>query len=240
MNPRLPAPITLRLALTRPPAVTPSPNVLAVAAMFGLGVDESRSIEIIPPTELTLAPGQILFITGPSGGGKTSILRLIAQSARQHPNAPRVIDMNTISPANTPIVDLFPNAPLAHALALLSAAGLSDAFVLLRSPAELSDGQRYRLQLALALHAALEPQPNHALQSPAPPLTLLLADEFGATLDRVTAAVLARSLRRWTRRHPQICFIAATTHDDLLEPLEPDVLIHKPLGAGVSVLSREK
>ena len=30
MNIPLPAPITLRLALTRPSAVTPSPNVLAV------------------------------------------------------------------------------------------------------------------------------------------------------------------------------------------------------------------
>src|SRR5689334_18822728 len=87
-----PAPVTLRLPLPVPSAVTPSPNVLAVAAMFGLGVDESRSIEILPPTDLTLAPGQIVFITGPSGGGKSSILRLIAAAARELPNT-RVIDI---------------------------------------------------------------------------------------------------------------------------------------------------
>ena len=69
-------------------------------------------------------------------------------------------------------------------------------------------------------------------------LHLILADEFGATLDRLTAAVIARNIRKWTRRNRHICFIAATTHDDLLESLDPDVLIEKHLGSEIDVLSR--
>jgi hypothetical protein len=35
-----------------------------------------------------------------------------------------------------------------------------------------------------------------------------------------------------------VCFICATTHDDLLEPLCPDVLIEKHLGTGITVAVR--
>ncbi|NJL32372.1 MAG: ATP-binding cassette domain-containing protein [Phycisphaerales bacterium] len=59
-------------------AVEPSPNVCAVAAMFGLGVDERKTLTIIPLTTLNLEPNQVVFITGPSGSGKSSMLRLIS------------------------------------------------------------------------------------------------------------------------------------------------------------------
>ena len=73
---------------------------------------------------------------------------------------------------------------------------------------------------------------------PGPGLTLVLADEFGATLDRTTAAALARNVRRWVSSNPEICFVAATTHDDLLEALDPDVLIEKRLGGQIAVAHR--
>jgi ABC-type ATPase with predicted acetyltransferase domain len=228
----MPIPITLDLALTRPSAVTPSPNVLAVAAMFGLGLDDRRDITILPPLRLTLAGGRLLFLTGPSGSGKSSLLTLIADALRGRADA-RVIELNLARPEadalDRPLVDLFAGLPLDRVLALLSLAGLNDAFVMLRRPSELSDGQRYRLRLAQAMHRAEGGDDR---------LTVVLADEFGATLDRLTAAVLARGLRKWTRRNSHLCFIAATTHDDLLEPLDPDTLIEKPLGAGIEILTR--
>jgi ABC-type ATPase with predicted acetyltransferase domain len=208
--------------------------------MFGLGLDAQPDLTIIPPTTLTLAPGQLVFLTGPSGGGKSSLLRLIEEALMQpaegsSPPA-RVLRLDPAAIAGSipdlPLVDTF-NLPLDRALALLSLAGLSDAFVLLRRPSELSDGQRYRFALA---HAMADVEASGAVTPGA--LTVLIADEFGATLDRVTAAVLARNLRRWSRKVSNICVIVATTHDDLLEPLEPDVLIEKHLGETLEVHTR--
>lgn len=224
----------LFLSLERPTHVQPSQRVLRVAGMFGLGVDETKRITIIPQAQLELRAGMVVFITGPSGGGKSSLLRLIAEAAAKEPGV-CVISFDALPPlAEVPIVDaLLPGGDesmLPRVLELLSIVGLADAFVILRRPGELSDGQRYRLRLAQCIAAC-----EHETEN----LHLILADEFGATLDRITAMIIARNLRNWTRRSKvPVCFIAATTHDDLLEALEPDVLIEKGLGAAMEVAVR--
>lgn len=209
----------------------PSPRVLDVAAMFGLGLDAGREIELIPPTLLTLRAGQVVFITGPSGGGKSTLPRLIRNAV------PDALDLDTLpEPADVPLVDALADLELDAALRVLTLAGLGDAFVMLRRPGELSDGQRCRFRLAQAF-AAAEREPRGGGRFP-----VLLADELGATLDRTTAATaatVARGARKWATR-TGACFIAATTHDDLLEPLSPDVLIEKGLGRLVDMLEREK
>jgi ABC-type ATPase with predicted acetyltransferase domain len=222
-----------------------------VAAMFGLGVGDTRPVAIVPPTTLTLAPG-IVFITGPSGGGKSTILRLIRAALSRRGDVRLVEAAATGSAAEgapagdtTPegggdsggggaIVDGFGVRAVSEVLSLLSRVGLSDAFVLLRPAGELSDGQRHRLALAHALAAAEQAgsTPNEHDR-----LTVVLADEFGSTLDRLTARVVARSVRKWARR-AGVCFVAATAHDDLLEALRPDVLIEKGLGGAMTVMTR--
>lgn len=227
--------LALKLSLTLRTAVQPTASVLRLAGMFGLGIDEDRDLAIIPPTDLTLEPGQVIFITGASGSGKSSLLRLMAEALAQppHDQAARVLRFESLPPLpELPLVDCFAPLPLERVTSLLALAGLGDAFVMLRKPSELSDGQRYRLRLAQCL----------AIQElePAPVLTVILADEFGATLDRLTASIIARNVRKWTRKPSagSVCFIAATTHDDLLESLEPDVLIEKHLGERLDVHTR--
>ena len=272
--------ITLKLEASVETAVRPSRRVCEVAAMFGLGVDERKTVRIVPPARLRLGPGRVVFITGASGGGKSTLLRLIREAAADRPDA-RVIDFDAIAAAgdDRPLMEGFASEPdrvdphdspsLEDAVRWLSLAGLNDAFVMLRRPGELSDGQRYRLRLARAM-AEVErgarreesgPGPSQtqvrlggpwrskikSQRSPIqnrPPLTLVLADEFGATLDRLTAKVVARNVRKWTRRPAaggtagRVCFIAATTHDDLLEPLEPDTLIVQHPGEAIEVMER--
>jgi hypothetical protein len=83
---------------------------------------------------------------------------------------------------------------------------------------------------------------------------VVLIDEFGSRLDRVTAAVLARNLRRWVYRQngnplspsPSssrrgrgsggVCVVVATAHDDLVEPLAADWVWVKTADGTLGVL----
>jgi ABC-type ATPase with predicted acetyltransferase domain len=78
------------------------------------------------------------------------------------------------------------------------------------------------LRLALGLAAA---RPENGRQ-----LCVLAADEFAAPLDRVTAMVVARAVRRAADARPDLCAIVATGHDDLTAALAPDVVIRCDFG----------
>lgn len=211
-------------------AVQTTPNVLEVAAMFGLGIDQDRMIQLVPRTELCLASGQVVFITGSSGSGKSTILRLIHDQIKRDDSTHALWLEKLPEIQDKPLVDCFPGRPLDQTLRLLSLAGLNDAFVMLRCPSQLSDGQRYRLRLAQAM-AMVEAETLPNVRK------FILADEFCATLDRVTAKVIARNVRKWVNA-AGVCFVAATTHDDLLESLDPDTLIEKHLGETMDLLTK--
>ena len=176
-----------------------SANVRAVESMFGLGTAGERQVAVIERCEVAIEPGEIVYVTGASGAGKTQVLRELKKQVGA-------------------VVDCL-GGDLDKALLWLSVAGLSEAYALLRCVEELSDGQRYRLGLAMAL---------------ARPEATVVVDEFCATLDRVTAAVVAHNVRRFADRFGRT-FIVATSHDDLLEDLRPDVVMIKHLGGACDV-----
>jgi len=205
--------------------------MLEVAALFGLNLDPPASdhcaAEPNPPISVTLAPRQLIFITGPSGSGKSTLLSLIRTALTSAALPCHLIDLHSASPlARAPsLIDSLPHcASLDSAARFLSLAGLADAHLLLRHPARLSDGQRFRCRLACLFAAAAAFPTDH--------LVIALADEFASPLDRITARAVARSLRRFVTSTPNLCFIAASAHDDLLEPLDPDLLLHKDLAPG--------
>jgi uncharacterized protein len=63
-----------------------------------------------------------------------------------------------------------------------------------------------------------------------------MMDEFAAILDRTLAKVLAFNVRKLATRS-RTGFLLATTHDDLLDDLNPDVLV-RCLGDGVVEVER--
>src|SRR5262249_22003749 len=152
-----------------------------VAQWFGLIFDSPAKPAGSRPPPLSIRTEGVTLITGPSGAGKSTLLRKLVAKSRCHR-----IDLNKIRLSNRPVIDCFPKTPLPEVLKLLSQVGLAEAWTYLRTPRELSDGQRWRLRLAMAIHGSTRTNRR----------TLLVADEFAALLDRVTAIVIARALRR--------------------------------------------
>jgi len=161
---------------------------------------------VLPPTDLCLRPGQIMAVTGPSGVGKSTLLRLAAGLLRPDSglvtrNARR-IGFVFQEPRLLPWLTALDNAALplralgrtglearAASARLLDALGLADFHA--SYPAQLSGGMRQRVNLARAL--ALKPD-LLLLDEPYTGLDEALKDEVRATvagyLERSGAAAL--------------------------------------------------
>ncbi|MCS6866850.1 MAG: GNAT family N-acetyltransferase [Gemmataceae bacterium] len=194
---------------------------VAVADQFGLSEDEPE-YTICENLQLDIRPADVVLFVGPSGSGKSSLLRAVAEQLH-------ALDIASEPLPEVPLIDALPGA-LDERLALLAACGLSEARLFLRTPQELSEGQRYRFRLgwgAATLRTAAE--------SDRPPF--LVADEFTATLDRTLAKCVAFNMRKWLARLG-VGLLAATTHDDILDDLNPDVVIRCRGEGNVSVERR--
>jgi hypothetical protein len=169
-----------------------------------------------------IVPGTIALLSGASGSGKTTLLAQLRRLAEQ--DGRTWIDIAEISLPKRPVVDCFDEtATLGQVLGCLSRVGLGEAATYLRTPSELSDGQRWRLRMAMAMHH---------VQGAAAGKTVIVADEFAATLDRISAMVVARALRRSIDASSACgpAAIVATSHTDLLDALGPDVVANCDFG----------
>lgn len=211
----------------------PSERLLRAAAMFGLRVSrgggasfERRRGEMertARRVDRALLRGRVALIVGPSGAGKSLLLRALAR--RLGSRALLLDDMLRDAERGTALADAG-GGSLNSWLECLARAGLAEAGLLALPIASLSDGQRWRAKLAGAM----------ARSSRAPGCTIMI-DEFTSLLDRVTGQSVARTLGRWARSQPRARVVAATAHDDILESLAPDLVVHVPLDAPPEVLT---
>lgn len=188
-------------------SVERTPRVLEIAEGFGLGLSDKEFV-IYDHLPIEIERGDVVYITGQSGSGKSLLLRDLAAAMRQE--GLKVVDLNEIELDDKPVIEQV-GATTVEAADYLAKAGISDAWIYIRKPKELSDGQRYRLKLAKVLAADAD---------------VWIADEFGAVLDRVTAKVIAFNVQKVARATGKTLLVA-TTHTDLKEELGPDLTITK-------------
>lgn len=188
-------------------SVERTPRVLEVAESFGLGLSDQKFV-IYDNLGIEVRQGDVVYITGQSGSGKSLLLRDLAAKMREQ--GLKVADLNEITLPEKPVIDIV-GRTLHEATDLLAKAGISDAYIYLRRPSELSDGQRYRLKMAVVMESDAD---------------VWIADEFGAVLDRVTARVIAFNAQKVARKSGKTLLVA-TTHTDLVEELAPNLTVTK-------------
>lgn len=121
---------------------------MAVSEAFGLGVDEFQEHVIYDNVELKIGPKDIVYITGDSGSGKSVLLRALEKDLAEE--TVNIADVKGDS--SLPLIDTIGQA-IEKGLELLSRVGLNDAFLFVRRYDQLSDGQKYRYQIAKMIEA---------------------------------------------------------------------------------------
>ena len=209
-----------------------STRAAIVARWFGVEEDAAlwAAAKREVPAGLELRGGQVILLTGASGAGKSTLLECLR---RKYSRRAAWIDLQRVQlPRGALVIDAMAEAQgsaegndegaIVAALERLSRVGLGEVWSYLRTPAQLSEGQRWRLRLALAL--------ARARPASGKPLCILAADEFAALLDRITALVVARALRKAVSARPDLCAIVVTSHEDLTAALDPDLIVQCDFG----------
>ncbi|MGC8539249.1 MAG: GNAT family N-acetyltransferase [Phycisphaerae bacterium] len=194
----------MRINTTVSCAITESFRVQQVRGMFDLpaAVGSMQRFSVDVPT--LQDPWQIGLIVGPSGSGKTSIARRVYGDA--------AVNHSPAWPPHAAIIDGFGDADIRSITQILSAVGFSSPPAWLRPYHILSNGEKFRADLASLL---LAPDNNIAVM-----------DEFTSVVDRTVAQVGSAAVARAIRTGAvQKRFVAVSCHYDIARWLCPDWIV---------------
>ncbi len=194
-----------------------------VQEAFGINSEMMRT-SLFSNLTFESAPGQIVLLCGPSGAGKSTLLRVLSKALLHRrfkpeefqgqidiPDGLRVAVLKELSNRKPLISALGRNGSIDDALYALNLSGLAEAHLYVKRFCDLSNGQRYRAMMA------------HLIASGA---GVWLADEFCATLDPITANIVARNLRRCVVEFKVRVVVAAANWSEFIDELKPDVVVH--------------
>ncbi len=187
--------------------------------LFGLTADFLRERTREFNCRINIKKGDIVYITGPSGAGKSVLLDGLEQKLPRE----KRINLSQIELSQEKSVLDCIDLDLTRSLEILNTAGLSEVFCILNRPAYLSNGQKERFRLAMALASEKK---------------IIIADEFCSQLDRITAACVCYNVRRFATRFGRT-FLLAGCREDIIDDLQPDVIVVKDLFGETEVIYKQ-
>lgn len=192
----------------------PTPRLVEVCLRFGVPLSQGGRT-LLSGVSLDLRPGSVTLIAGPSGAGKTLLMR---QIARCFPLSQVVGDVDV--PADVAVMDaVAPTRPIGEAIGLLTACGLGEPLLWVRSFDALSQGERFRARLARAISLWR----RNGGRGP------VLCDEFGSLLHARLAKAISFNLRKLAARE-RLAVVVATSREDIEADLRPDRVIRLVAG----------
>jgi len=197
----------------------PTERTLGVSEAFGIDLGVEREEILYQDLTLDIEPKDIIYITGDSGTGKSTLLKDLAEALSVYPNFGRVLQEKDVEINPDCVLVEGLGSSLEEAIKYLSLAGLNDAKLFVRRYRDLSEGQKYRFKIAKMLSVGAK---------------TLVFDEFCSLLDRETAKVVAYCVQKMARAIGAT-LIVATSHKDLFEDLQPDIYIVKGFGREIQV-----
>ena len=186
-------------------------RVRQVAGLFDVGLSPTSRQAFSAEVPGVDEEWSIGLIVGPSGSGKSTLARRAFGDA---------IYAAGDWPLDRAVIDGFGDLPIKSITHALTAVGFSSPPAWIKPYAVLSNGEKFRCDLARALLATSEASQGAASVSP------VVFDEFTSVVDRTVArigsAAVAKAIRsgRIERR-----FVAVTCHYDVAEWLEPDWVV---------------
>jgi GNAT superfamily N-acetyltransferase len=194
-------------------------RVQQVAGMFDLALEEhlrsTFSVEVPGVAE----PWSIGLIVGPSGSGKSTVARAAFGGALYEAGA---------WPEDKAVVDGFGEASTKEISQMLTAVGFSSPPAWIRPYGVLSNGEKFRCDLARALLGGRAQEQGRRV-SPGiaiPGFEVVVFDEFTSVVDRTVAKIGSAAVARAIRsQRIQKRFVAVTCHYDIAEWLAPDWVV---------------
>jgi hypothetical protein len=192
------------------------------------------------------------LIVGPSGSGKSTVAREWASqefgvksrepesAAAGAPTPALDYSLSTIDsqwPTDRAVVDCFGEVSMRHVVDLFTAVGFGSPPSWVKPYHVLSNGERFRCDLARALAKSLESRAESQEPDPCTPsgsrpstldsrLPVVVFDEFTSVVDRNVAKACSAAITKGIRRgHIPCRFVAVTCHYDVAEWLEPDWML---------------
>jgi len=199
----------MRITIEKGPTAGPTYRAARVRSLFNCeGAAEGFALSVdLPETWEGIG-----VIHGPSGSGKTTLGRALVNQIGAAFWAPDW-------PTELPLIEaLGPTVPFDQVTQTLAAVGLGSVPAWLRPYSVLSNGERFRADMARLV-----------LAHPTQPV---IVDEFTSVLDRQIAQVGAAAFAKaWRRAVPNGRLILLTPHEDILDWIDPDWTCDTATGA---------
>jgi len=188
------------------------------------GVDSAQAFStIIKDFSLIIEPGDAVLITGASGSGKSTLLKLLTSPMEELKREIKMTgkitghDLRNIAVLNSdwdeslPLIEQVKRGKdIKEVIALLNSVGLTEAYLYIKHPNQISDGQRYRFAIAKLCDSGKP---------------VWIADEFVSTLNSEMAAIVAKGIRKLARKYGTTLILAAPHITGFVQSLLPNKLI---------------